>query len=178
MKLLENYKLVYQNVFEALKAFDDILDIIKNFGKADSIKEGLDSDDEDDEFEEDEVKLPKGHPLFNVYQNTDKYSKWVVQHSELFGELVNEEYGSLLKKDSAAISDKERRQISYLKEVSLKVGQILLQAAEKPSSIFSSITYDSDVEDDVEIDGYSAEKAQKEAIKFTKKAVEIGRAHV
>jgi hypothetical protein len=172
VKLLKNYSLLDINVFETLKAFDDLLDIIRNFGKDEELKEGLDSDAEEDQFEDEEVSLSKSHPLYKVY-SSEKYFKWLVKHSEDFGTFVSDEYKHLLNQNTEKLSDKEKLNLEYLKQVSLKVGQILLQAAEKPASIFTTIVYDSDVDDDTKIGGYSAKEAQKEATGYTRKAVEF-----
>lgn len=168
IKLLENYSLLNENVFETLKAFDDLLDIVQNFGKSDELKEGLDSDNEDEE----EVQLSKSHPLYKVY-TSDKYLNWLIDHSKIFGELITKEYNHLLNKDTDKLSNKEKTQLEYFQKVSLKIGQILLQAAEKPSNIFTTITYESDMDEDTKIEGYSAKEAQTEAIELTKKAVEF-----
>lgn len=169
VKLLENYDLFDISVFEILNALDDLLDIIQNFGKKD-ISEGLDSDDED-EGEEDEVKLSKKHPLYKIRNNHTKYFDWLIKHAEVFADSVSKGFDELSKKDVKSLKVSELQKLEFYKSVSAQIGKLFLQAAEKPSSIFTAITYDSDVEDDIEMDGLSAKEAQKIAIGFTKKAV-------
>lgn len=165
VKMLQNYSLLNQNVFEALKALDDLLDIISNFGR--QVNEGLDSDNESED--ENEVKLSKKHPLHQV-ANTDKYSSWLVDHGTSFGDMVSKVHKRLLQKEELSAS--EAKNLAFFKAVSLTVGQLLLQAAEKPSTIFTMMAYDSDVEEE-EIEGYSAKDAQDAALKYTTKAIEF-----
>jgi hypothetical protein len=171
VKLLKNYKLLDKNVLETLKALDDLLDIITNFGKEDELAEGLDSDDED-EAEKQEIKLSKRHPLYKIH-NSEKYFKWLIIHGVEFGDLIGIEYKDLLSAESSELGTKKSKQLAFFKETSTKIGQLLLQAAEKPSGIFTAITYDSDVEGDSKIEGYTAKEAQKEALEYTKKAVDF-----
>lgn len=169
VKLLKNYSLLDNNVFETLKAFDDLLEIVNNFGQEDSLAEGLDSDDEEEQ-EVKEIKLSKKHPLYEVYhRSSDKYFQWLVKHGSEFGTLVNDDLKHLLKKTDE-LSTKETRQLEFLKQVSAWCGQLLLQAAEKPSQIFTAITYD---DGEPEIEGYTAAKAQEEAQSYIKQAVKF-----
>lgn len=171
VKLLENYALLDINVFEILKALDDLLDIVQNFGKKD-IAEGLDSDDEY-EGEEKEVELSKKHPLYKIRKNHEKYFDWLIQHGSNFGDFITKDFEELSKKELKSLKVSERQKLEFYKSVSAQIGQLFLQAAEKPSHIFTAITYDSDVEDDIEMDGLSAKEARKQAIKYTKQAVEF-----
>lgn len=171
VKLLKNYTLLDTDVFETFKSLDDLLDIIQNFGKEDIHAEGIDSDEEELEDEQ-EIKLSKKHPLYKV-QKSDKYLEWLFKHGSDFGDFITIEYKDLLNKKVEDLTTREKKSLVFFKQVSAKIGQILLQAAQKPSQIFTSITYDSDVEDDAEIDGYNASSAQKEAIEYTKRAVEF-----
>jgi len=171
VKLLENYALLDINVFEILKALDDLLDIVINFGKKD-IAEGLDSDDED-EAEEDEVKLSKKHPLYKLRSKHEKYFEWLIKHGSNFGEFINKDFKELSSKELKSLKVSERQKLEFYKSVSAQIGKLFLQAAEKPSNIFTTITYDSDIEDDTEMDGLSAKEAQKQAIGYTKRAVEF-----
>ncbi|KAH3674213.1 hypothetical protein WICMUC_003455 [Wickerhamomyces mucosus] len=168
--LLKNYSLLDRNIFEILNAFDDLLDIVYNFGKVDELAEGLDSDEEEDDLNE-QFKLSKKHPLYKIQQN-GKYSQWIQEHSEKFADLISLEYDHLLKKSQQDLSEKESNQISFLKLVSKKTGQLLLQSSEPFSNIFTTLTYDSDNEES-EIDGLDAIKAQKLAIDLTKRAIKF-----
>lgn len=161
VKQLKNYTLLDQNAFEALKALDDLLEIIRNFGQEDALAEGLDSDDEGG-TEEQHVELSKKHPLYKVY-NSEKYSQWLVEHGTEFADLVTHELKPLLK--LTELTTKQTKQLTFFKQVSTNVGQLLLQAAEAPSNLYNQLCDDD--EDETPI----AQKALKEALKYTKKAL-------
>lgn len=165
----KNYKILDQNVFEILNSLDDLLDIVHNFGKADELAEGLDSDEEGSEGEE-EIQLSKKHPLYKI-QRSDKYADWLQEHQVKFADLISLQYSPLLKKTAEELSEKEQSQLHFFKEVSKKTGQVLLQTAEPLSHVFTTLTYESDLEEE-EIDGLSAKEAQKRAIELTKQAVD------
>ncbi|KAH3687656.1 hypothetical protein WICPIJ_001373 [Wickerhamomyces pijperi] len=167
----KEYKLFDQNTFEILNSLDDLLDIIHTFGKSDELAEGLDSDEEDSDAEE-EVQLSKKHPLYKI-QHSDKYSAWLQTHQVKFAELITIQYkDTLLSKSTEQLSESEQTQLHFYKQVCKKTGQVLLQTAEPLSQIFTSLTYDSDNEEEA-IDGVSASEAQTKAIKLTKQAVEF-----
>ncbi|CCH43059.1 hypothetical protein BN7_2606 [Wickerhamomyces ciferrii] len=169
VKESKKFELLDINTFEILKALDDLLDIVQNFGKED-IAEGLDSDAEEDE-EDQEIKLSKKHPLYKLRNKHDEYFKWLIKHGETFGLNIISKFEELKTKNEKELKLSELQKLEFFKSTFQEIGKLFLQASEKPSQIFTTITYDSEVEDDLVIEGYSAKDAQQEAIEYTKKAI-------
>ncbi|SCU77730.1 LADA_0A01926g1_1 [Lachancea dasiensis] len=155
-ELLEGAKKDLQTVpeyseltFEVLQSFDDLLDIVENFGHENEIDEGLDSDAED---ELDEIELPDQHPLFQVRAEVaSNYSFLRQKLQELFSTIPK---GTKL-----------------YHSVAKKLGQLHLSAAQPSSQIYLELTYENDDEDVTEIDGLSATAAQEQALGLVTDAV-------
>lgn len=139
--------------FEVLQMVDDLLDIIENFGHEDDIDEGLDSDDED---ELDRIELPASHPLYLLQKNVPENYKWLREN------MVN-----LLDH----IQDKDSK---LYHNVARTVGHLYLKLAEEPSNIFMRLQYGDDESDSSKnANAKNCSKAQTEALKFTKEALEF-----
>lgn len=139
--------------FEVLKMFDDLLDIVENFGHAEEIEEGLDSDDEDDE---DEIALAETHPLHEIQVSLAANYEWLKNN---------------LTTLHTSIEDKESK---LFHAISKTIGELYLKDAEGPSATFMELQYrdDDDAEELSAADAETAKKAQKEALDLTKKALE------
>lgn len=135
----QEYKHFNLENLDFLQALDDFLDMSDNFGKVHM--EGEDSDDEDDEDKQ--VDLAPTHPLHSV-RELDKYNQWWREHSVRF--LKN------LDLQSKPPADLRR-------ELCKRLGQSYLMEAEIPSSVFTTLTYYS--KGQKEINGLTKEKAQK-----------------
>ncbi|SCU85550.1 LAME_0D01794g1_1 [Lachancea meyersii CBS 8951] len=134
--------------FEVLQLFDDLLDIVENFGHEDDIDEGLDSDVED---ELKEVKLSSKHPLYQIRNETSaSYS------------FLREKLKSLLKLT--------KPETKLHRSIARRLGQLHLTAAEHPSRVFLQLTYEND-ENKKDIDGLTASEAQTEALGLVTDAV-------
>ncbi|CEP60711.1 Ett1p LALA0_S01e17216g [Lachancea lanzarotensis] len=133
---------------EVLQQFDDLLDIVENFGHEDDIDEGLDSDAED---ELEEVQLSTKHPLYQIRKE------------------LAENY-AFLRKQLKSLLKLVPQGTKLHRSISRRLGQLHLTAAEKPSQVFLHLTYEND-EDEKEIDGLSAPVAQTEALNFVTDAV-------
>lgn len=135
--------------FEVLQMFDDLLDIVENFGHENDIDEGLDSD-QDDDLEQ--VQLSPKHPLYKLQQSLSENYQW------LRGEMVN-----LLDATDEKKFDKLYRNIAR------SAGHLFLKAAEEPTSVFMHLQYGED--EQASKDGEKCKKAQQEALNYTKKAL-------
>lgn len=138
-----------------LQALDDFLDMADNFGN--DHMEGEDSDDEDEDDKK--VELAATHPLYSV-RELDKYNKWWRDQSLRF----------LKNLDLLSNPPLELR-----RELCKRLGQSYLMEAEFPSSVFTTLTYYSKGEK--EINGLTRANAQKisqelftTALKFLKDA--------
>ncbi|SCV06161.1 LANO_0H23442g1_1 [Lachancea nothofagi CBS 11611] len=140
--------------FEVLELFDDLLDIVENFGHEDEIDEGLDSDAED---ELKEITLSSKHPLFLIRKEIPtNYS------------FLREQLKNLL----AVVSQSNPEGTKLYHLVARKLGQLYLRAAENPSQIFLQLTYEND-DDEQAIDGISGPDAQKEALAYVTEAIKF-----
>ncbi|SCU92933.1 LAMI_0E12618g1_1 [Lachancea mirantina] len=140
--------------FEILQLFDDLVDIVENYGHEKDIEEGLDSDDED---ELEIVDLSTKHPLYLVRENLSAHHEW------LRNQLAN--LASQLEKREKSLKS------TLFHPVSRRLGQLYLKAAEKPSQVFLTLAYDNDDDNLTEVDGLDMTDAQKTAIEFTSKGV-------
>ncbi|GME71080.1 unnamed protein product [Ambrosiozyma monospora] len=171
----KNYKLFNdENTFEILKTLDDLLDIIDNFGK--QHLEALDSDDEDDEVSDkkkkdsdlddvlEEVELSKDHPLYAI-QQSDKYNQFWRDAAIEQLKFLN-------------LEEKDKINTKLQKLISQKIGQSYLMEAEGPISIFNTLEYDNDDDEEgqdkeklKEIDGLTSEQANKIAKELVETAL-------
>lgn len=148
--------------FEVLQLFDDLLDIVENFGHEDDIDEGLDSDAEE---ELEIVKLSHKHPLYKIQKHLNDNYAWLrEQFQSLFKELKKPE-----GQDEEVIS--KTPELKLYHPVARRLGQLYLKAAEHPSQIFLTLAYDNE-EGQKKIDNLTEKEAQKEALSLTSKAVE------
>lgn len=135
--------------YEVLQMFDDLLDIIENFGHENEIEEGLDSDDEEELAQ---VELSSKHPLYKLQQNLPKNYQWLRdQMTQLFN----------------ALGDQDK----LYHNVARSVGHLYLKAAEEPTSTFMRLQYGDD--DETSSDEESCKSAQRSALKYTKQALEF-----
>lgn len=138
-------------VWETLSIFNDLLDIVENFGTKKNLDEGLDSDlDEDEEDNEDGdgdmINLKKDHPLFKIQSQLDVHYQWL--------------RGNLIK----FITQIEPSTKMYYNVAKL-IGEIFLKESELPSQLYLSLQYGDDDEEE-EIAG---EDKDEEMIKVTQK---------
>lgn len=131
--------------FEVLHMFDDLLDILENFGLENNVDEGLDSDEED---ELEPVVLKKSHPLYRLQKSIPENYIW-----------LRETMQKLLEQ----IEDSKLRV-----EVARSLGHLYLKAAEEPSSLFLQQYDDEEAADDSK----EARKAQTEALAHTETALD------
>lgn len=136
--------------FEVLQMFDDLLDIVEHFGHENDIEEGLDSDDED---ELSQVELSSSHPLHKLQANLPQNYQWLRDN---MSKMLN------------SLEDKESK---LYHNVARSIGHLYLKAAEKPTGTFMSLQYDD--EDDSGKDDKKCANAQKEALKYTKQALDF-----
>ncbi|QLQ82019.1 hypothetical protein HG537_0G02730 [Torulaspora globosa] len=135
--------------FEVLQMFDDLLDIVENFGHENDIDEGLDSD-QDEEL--DQVELSPKHPLYKLQQNLSVNYQW-----------LRDEMVKLLD----ATDDKKFNKL--YRNIARSAGHLFLKAAEEPTSVFMHLQYEED--DQESKDDEKCKEAQQEALKYTKQAL-------
>ncbi|KAG7838873.1 hypothetical protein KL942_003869 [Ogataea angusta] len=142
-------------VLDILDSLDDLLDIVDNFGR--SYDEGLDSDAEDSDEEDimPETELSSTHPLYEI-RNTDKYNVF---------------WREAMQKSLSLLDKNEKPDAAIRRNLVKKLGQSYLMEAEEPISIFTTLEYDSDAEEQ-EIDGVSAAAAKQAAQKLVGTAIE------
>lgn len=141
--------------FEILRSVEDLLQLIKTFGK---IEDDTSSDGED-ESDDDEVELSPKHPLY-LLRYSEKYYNWWKNNVVLFLKKLD----VLLAKFHLDYTDEEKSEhelISLRREICKEIGQALLQEAELPSSVHSTLAYDDDFKDVEELEGFTQEESQK-----------------
>ena len=141
--------------FEILRSVEDLLQLIKTFGK---IEEDA-SSDEEDESDDDEVELSPKHPLY-LLRHSGKYYKWWKDNVVSFLKNLD----ALLKKPHLDYTDEEKSEhelISLRREICKEIGQAFLQEAELPSSVYTTLAYDDDFKDTEELEGLTQEESQK-----------------
>lgn len=145
-------------VFEVLEMFDDLLDIVKNFGREDEIDEGLDSDDD----ELPEVNLSTEHPLYKIRESID-------DNYVFFREKLVELFETMKKPELDTEEESENQEFKLYKAVARRLGQSFLQLSEEPSYVFTELTYNGN--ESSEINKLSAKDAQKTALDLVSKAI-------
>ncbi|KAH3671041.1 hypothetical protein OGAPHI_000752 [Ogataea philodendri] len=155
----ENYAIFNgSTILSVLDSFDDLLDIIANFGR--DYNEGLDSDAEesDEEDNDGQNELSTTHPLFKV-QNNDQYQ---MNLRDTIAKSLE-----LARKNEQPDESVQRR---YRK----KLGELLLLEAEEPISIYTALEFGSDEEESGvgEEQAKKSKKAQKKAQKLVGQAIE------
>ncbi|KAG7784026.1 hypothetical protein KL910_002551 [Ogataea haglerorum] len=152
----ENYAIFNgSTVLDILDSLDDLLDIVDNFGR--SYDEGLDSDAEGAEEEDilPDTQLSSTHPLYEI-KNTDKYNVF---------------WRQAMQKSLSILDKNEKPDTAIRRKLARKLGQSYLMEAEEPISIFTTLEYDSDAEEQ-EINGVSAADAKQSAQKLVRTAIE------
>ena len=156
-KALKQYELFNEDNLEILQAFDDLLEIVDNFGK-DNL-EGDESDKEDDGDYEEEIQLSKKHPLYGI-RNTDKYNEWWRDHTIQFLQNVDQQLEKL------GISYKQENETENVllplrREICKRIGLSYLQEAEIPSTVFTTLKYDEGFADVDQLEGLTRDESQK-----------------
>ncbi|CAI4036364.1 hypothetical protein SMKI_15G2060 [Saccharomyces mikatae IFO 1815] len=136
--------------FEVLQMVNDLLDIVENFGREQSIQEGIDSDNEEEE-ELIDVELEPEHPIYPLQQSLEDNYEWLRNH---FDKLL----------------DSMSTDMQVYPSVANTIGELYLKKAEEPSKIFLSLQYDND--DSKKASDEAAKNAQNAALKHTRKALE------
>ncbi|AMD19145.1 HBR244Wp [Eremothecium sinecaudum] len=145
-------------VSEPLEIFNDLLDIVANFGREDELGEGLDSDDEE---EDSEVELKQSHPLYNIKKNLDSNTEWLRTHLTAF-------FSKLPKPSKEDIEDNSA-DYEFYRKIARMIGQTFLDAASEPLLTFTTYTYD--VDDASAEEKKIAKESQKHAQELTKNAL-------
>lgn len=135
--------------YEVLEMFDDMLDIIENFGHEEEIAEGLDSDDEDDL---EPVQLEKTHPVYELQQNLASDYQWLKDQLISLLKSVNKDTNSKLYHLTAK-----------------KIGELCLKDSEEPTRTYLELQYGDDSSSE---DSKESKQAQQAALTHTKQAIE------
>ncbi|CAR26686.1 hypothetical protein ZYGR_0H05090 [Zygosaccharomyces rouxii] len=137
--------------YEVLQMFDDLLDMLENFGHGNNIDEGLDSDEED---EIEPVKLNKKHPLYRLQKAIPENYAWLKETMVKLFENIEE--------------------TTLRRNVARTLGHLFLKAAEEPTSVFMQQYDDEDEEEETEDKEVPKEikQAQKEALSHTRTALD------
>lgn len=146
--------------YEILNSFDDLLDIIENFGNEKAIEEGLDSDNEDEDNAENfHIKLKSNHVLFDIKEKLSEYYQWLkIELVKLFEVVEN---------------NKEKENPVY-HSIAKSIGELFLKDAEPQARTFMDLRYGNDDDEEVELneeDEKLCEESQKQALQSTKNAL-------
>lgn len=121
---------------EVLRSFDDLLDIVENFGDARAADEGLDSDEEaggegeaDADAADVGVELASTHPLFPVRENLPSHYDW-----------LEEALGSL---DAVATTAADAK---LLRDIATARGELALRRAQPAVQHYLQEAYGDDTE--------------------------------
>lgn len=129
---------------------NDLLDIVENFGREQSIQEGIDSDNEEEE-ELIDIELEPEHPVYPLQQSLEANYEWLRNH---FDKLL----------------DNTNTDVKIYASIANTLGELYLKKAEEPSKVFLSLQYDDGGSE--KVSDKEAENAQETALKHTKKALE------
>lgn len=164
-QFLNSFDSFDQSNYEILDILDDLLQIVDDFGR--EKVEGDVSDNE--ELDDEDVELSKNHPLYQL-KRTNEYREWLRKHTEIFLEGLDKQIGRLDPKNK---KDKEaqRSLVSLRRRICKKLGHALLQEAELPSHVFTTLAYDDDYADADELEGLSQKDAQRHGKKLIKQAL-------
>ncbi|OBA22178.1 hypothetical protein METBIDRAFT_39828 [Metschnikowia bicuspidata var. bicuspidata NRRL YB-4993] len=145
-----------------LQALDDLLDMIDNFGKESPEEKDSDAEDEN----EDEFELSPKHPLYAIVE-TDKYNLWWREHTQRF---LNNLIEKIRLKNISEENNKDANMV-LRRELSKRLGQSLLLEAEEPCNVFTTLTYYSKGE--TNLNGLTKEEARKIGQDLLNKALEF-----
>ncbi|CAI5756765.1 unnamed protein product [Candida verbasci] len=139
-----------EETLSIIQDFDDLLEVVDNFGKPQKEEEEEDENDEEEEEDEVEVKLAETHPLHTM-KTDDKYNLWWREHTQTFLDNVKDE--------------------NLIKQVNKLLGQSYLLEAEIPTNAFTSLAYDDEYAGIEELYGLKKEEARKISIDLINKAL-------
>lgn len=153
----QNHKFINGLIIENISIFNDLIDIVENFGSKKNLDEGLDSEVESDAEDENEeiVQLKPNHPLYKIQQNLTHLAKWLRIEMTKFLPNVT----------------KETKQYYYMSKL---IGESFLKESEFFSETYLQMAYgdDDDEDDEEEMDNETIHASQKESIELITKAIE------
>lgn len=144
----KNYSYFTSDTFEVIKLFDEILEVVDNFGK------NLDDSEDEDEAEEQETDDNETPQEIKAIRDTEEYDAWWRDNAIKFHE---------------ALVKKGETEGDLLRTVCLNIGQSYLKEAEEPANIFTTLMYD-EVEETT-INGLDVKTAQDIGIDLFNKAI-------
>ncbi|KAI5960180.1 ETT1 [Candida pseudojiufengensis] len=160
-------------ICEILENFDDLLEIIDNFGKEEEEEEeeeeyegeekkqkrakskGDEDEDENSDSDSEEIELSESHPLYPL-KTTDKYKKWWQNHTNKYLEILNK-----LKSPSFKIQ----------KRLNERLGQSYLKESEFTTNIYLTLKFNDDYSGIEELEGLTAEESRELSIELIEKAI-------
>ncbi|CAL9729632.1 enhancer of translation termination 1 [Monosporozyma unispora] len=153
----QNHKFINGLIIENISIFNDLIDIVENFGSKKNLDEGLDSEVESDAEDENEeiVQLKPNHPLYKIQQNLTHLAKWLrIEMTKFLPNLT-----------------KETKQYYYMSKL---IGESFLKESEFFSETYLQMAYgdDDDEDDEEEMDNETIHASQKESIELITKAIE------
>lgn len=167
----KNKKFINGLIIETISIFNDLLDIVENFGSKKNLDEGMDSeeeeendevDGEDDGYDAIASHIRPNHPLYDIKQQLNDYARWLRNEMIVF-------LGGLTQ------NTKEYYKISKL------IAESFLKESEFFSETYLTMQYgdDDDNDDDKDnekmensVDEEAIKATQKEGIVFVTKAIE------
>lgn len=154
----QNEKFIHGLIIENIVIFNDLLDIIENFGSKKNLDEGIDSDDENEENneeEDDQIRLTPSHPLYIIQQQLNDHAKW-------------------LRNSMCSFLPYLHKDTPNYYNIAKLVGESYLKEAEFFSETYLEMKYGGEEEEEEEevIDEDSIKAAQSEGIQFVEKAIE------
>ncbi|CAL9734667.1 enhancer of translation termination 1 [Monosporozyma servazzii] len=157
-KKYANEKFINGLIIENISIFNDLVDIVENFGSKKNLDEGLDSeaesDEEDGDMEDNTVQLTATHPLYKVQEELDGKSVWL--RNEMIEFLT-----------SLVVDTKSYYYISKL------IGESFLKESEPFSDSYLKMVYDEEEDDEEnEMNKSSIEASQTESIRLILQAIE------
>lgn len=159
-----NQKFVDGIIIENMSIFNDMIDIIENFGSKKNLDEGLDSEAESDEEDKEEgegeeegmVQLKQSHPLYKLQNGLTDFGKW-----------LRDEMITFLPK--LTVDTKPYYYISKL------IGELFLKESEFFSDTYLKLAYnddeDEDEEEEMAEDTNGIEATQRESIELISQAI-------
>lgn len=154
-KKYANEKFINGLIIENISIFNDLVDIVENFGSKKNLDEGLDSeaesDEEDGDMEDNTVQLTATHPLYKVQEELDGKSVWL--RNEMIKFLT-----------SLVVDTKAYYYISKL------IGESFLKESEPFSDAYLKMVYEEEEEN--EMNKSSIEASQTESIRLILQAIE------
>lgn len=156
-KKYANEKFINGLIIENISIFNDLVDIVENFGSKKNLDEGLDSeaesDEEDGDMEDNTVQLTATHPLYKVQEELDGKSVWL--RNEMIKFLT-----------SLVVDTKAYYYISKL------IGESFLKESEPFSDAYLKMVYEEEEEEENEMNKSSIEASQTESIRLILQAIE------